>query len=45
MASYFNKDRVTDQAVFGSMHGDIVWDNSTAYSAYKNCLQSDKWIQ
>jgi beta-mannanase len=45
MASYFNIDYETDWAIFGGMHGDIIWNNFKAYSAYKNCLQSDEWIQ
>jgi hypothetical protein len=45
MASYFNVEQETDWAIFGGIHGDIVWNNFNAYSAYKNCLQSDEWIQ
>ena len=45
MASYFNIDREIDWAIFGGMHGDVVWNNFNAYSAYKNCLQSNEWIQ
>jgi hypothetical protein len=45
MASYFNKDKETDWGVFGGMHGDVVWNNFNAYSAYRNCLQSNDWIQ
>ena len=45
MASYLNTDVETDWAVFGGMHGDVVWNNRTAYTAYKNCLQSNEWIQ
>jgi beta-mannanase len=45
MASYFNIDYETDWAIFGGIHGDIVWNSFNAYSAYKNCLQSDEWIQ
>lgn len=45
MASYFNIDYETDWAIFGGMHGDIIWNNYTAYSAYKTCLQSDQWLK
>jgi hypothetical protein len=45
MASYFNIDYETDWAIFGGIRGDSVWNNFNAYSAYKNCLQSDEWIQ
>jgi hypothetical protein len=45
MASYLNTDVETDWAIFGGMHGDVVWNNFTAYTAYKNCLQSNEWIQ
>ena len=45
MASYFNKEKEVDWAVFGGMHGDVVWNNFNAYSAYRNCLQSNDWIQ
>jgi beta-mannanase len=45
MASYLNTDLETDWAIFGGMHGDVVWNNHTAYTAYKNCLQSNEWIQ
>jgi beta-mannanase len=45
IASYLNTDVETDWAVFGGMHGDIVWNNRAAYTAYKNCLQSNEWIQ
>jgi beta-mannanase len=46
MASYFNKDGpIADFAIFGGVRGDVVWNNFTAYTAYKNCLQSNEWIQ
>jgi len=45
IASYFNEDGNVDLAIFGGIHGDIVWNNFTAYTAYKNCLQSNDWIQ
>jgi beta-mannanase len=45
MASYFNKEKETDWAIFGGMHGDVVWNNFNAYSAYKDCLKSNDWIQ
>ena len=45
IASYFNADGNVDLAIFGGVHGDTVWNNFTAYTAYKNCLQSDQWIQ
>jgi hypothetical protein len=45
MASYFNKEKEVDWAIFGGMHGDVVWNNFHAYSAYRNCLQSNDWIQ
>jgi beta-mannanase len=45
MASNFNEDKVLDLGVFGGIHGDVVWNNFNAYSAYKNCLQSNDWIQ
>jgi hypothetical protein len=31
--------------VFGDTHGDTVWNNLHAYTAYRNCLQSNDWIQ
>jgi hypothetical protein len=45
MASYFNNNGEPDWAIFGGIHGDVVWHNFTAYTAYKNCLQSNEWIQ
>ena len=46
MASYFNIDeQVNDWAIFGGRHGDTIWNQFTAYSAYKNCLQTDEWIE
>lgn len=45
MASYFNTDKETDWAIFGGIHGNIIWgSNISAYSAYKDCLQSNDWI-
>ena len=45
MASYFNTDKETDWAIFGGIHGDILWHNYSAYTAYKDCLQqSNDWI-
>jgi mannan endo-1,4-beta-mannosidase len=44
MASYFNIDKETDWAIFGGMGGDVIWNNVSAYSSYKNCLQSNTWI-
>ena len=46
MASYFNIDeKDEDWAVFGGAHGDIIWNNFKGYSAYRNCLQSNEWIE
>ncbi len=45
MASYFNNNGEPDWAIFDGIHGDVVWHNFTAYTAYKNCLQSNEWIQ
>jgi hypothetical protein len=45
MASYFNKDKETDWAIFGGMYGDAIWNKLNVYTAYRNCLQSDEWIQ
>jgi hypothetical protein len=45
MASYFNIEKETDWSIFGGVHGDIVWNNLHVYTAYKNCLQSNDWIQ
>ena len=46
MATYFNvDDGNADWMVFGGTHGDVVWNNFNAYSAYRNCLQSNQWIE
>jgi hypothetical protein len=46
MASYFNyNDGPNDWMIFGGTHGDVVWNNFHAYSAYRNCLQSNEWIE
>jgi hypothetical protein len=46
MATYFNvDDGNADWMVFGGKYGDVVWNNLTAYSAYKNCLQTNEWIE
>jgi hypothetical protein len=46
MASYFNVDEPNqDIMIFGGTHGDIIWNNFKAYSAYKYCLQSNDWIE
>jgi hypothetical protein len=45
MPSPFNLDLETDWAVFGGKHGDAIWNNFNVYTAYKNCLQSDDWIE
>ena len=45
MASYFNKDKETDWAIFGGIRGDMIWNNQNVYSAYKTCLQTDYWIE
>ncbi len=45
MASYFNKDKETDWAIFGGMYGDAIWNKFNVYTTYRNCLQSDEWIQ
>ena len=45
MSSYFNLDLETDWAIFGGMHGDAVWNNFNTYTAYKNCLLRDGWLQ
>ena len=45
MASYFNIELETDWSIFGGTFGDSIWNNFKAYSAYRNCLQSDEWIQ
>jgi hypothetical protein len=31
MASYFNKDKETDWAIFGGMYGDVVWNKFNVY--------------
>ncbi|CAF1362460.1 unnamed protein product [Adineta steineri] len=46
MASYYNADQPTqDNMVFGGTHGDVIWNNYKAYSAYRNCLQTNDWIE
>ena len=46
MASYFNVDEPNqDIMIFGGTHGDVVWNNFNAYSAYRDCLQSNDWIE
>ncbi|CAF1459411.1 unnamed protein product [Rotaria magnacalcarata] len=46
MASYNNVDGPNqDNMVFGGTHGDVIWNNFKAYSAYRNCLQSNDWIE
>lgn len=46
IASYFNIDEKTDDySIFGGTHGDIVWNNFNGYSAYRNCVLSDQWIE
>ncbi|CAF1332301.1 unnamed protein product [Rotaria sordida] len=46
MASYNNVDGPNqDNMVFGGTHGDVIWNNFNAYSAYRNCLQSNDWIE
>jgi len=45
LSSYFNFDMETDWAIFGGVHGDVVWNNFNTYTAYKNCLLRDEWIQ
>jgi len=45
-ASYFNIDYFDgDWAILGGAYGDTTWNNFKAYSAYKNCLQSNEWIE
>jgi beta-mannanase len=44
IVSYFNLDLETDWAIFGGIHGDVVWNNFNTYTAYKNCLLTDGWI-
>lgn len=44
MAIYFNIDKETDWAIFGSMNGNMMWNNFSTYTAYKNCLQSNDWV-
>ena len=31
--------------IFGGKYGDVIWHNFTAYSAYRNCLQSDEQLE
>ncbi len=45
MPSPFNLDLETDWAIFGGMHGDTTWNNYNVYTAYKNCLQTNEWIE
>ena len=46
MPSYFNVDEPhQDIMIFGGTYGDTVWNNFNTYSAYKNCLQSNDWIE
>jgi hypothetical protein len=46
MASYFNVDEPKqDIMIFGGTHGDVVWNNFNAYSGYRDCLQSNDWIE
>jgi len=45
MASYFNREKETDWAIFAGSHGDTVWNNLNVYSGYRNCLQTNDWIQ
>jgi hypothetical protein len=45
MASYFNVNKRTDWAIFGGIDGDTIWNSIHVYSAYKNCLETDTWIQ
>jgi hypothetical protein len=45
MTSYFNIEKETDWSVFGGIHGDSIWNGFNVYTAYKNCLQSNDWIQ
>jgi len=45
MASYFNIEKETDWSIFGGQHGDAVWKNLNVYSAYRNCLQTNSWIE
>ncbi|CAF1136851.1 unnamed protein product [Rotaria sp. Silwood1] len=44
MAPYFNTDKETDWAIFGGMNGNTMWTNFSAYTAYKDCLQSNDWV-
>ncbi len=37
--------KTNDWAIFGGAYGDVVWNNFNAYSAYRNCLQSNEWIE
>jgi hypothetical protein len=46
MATYFNiDDGNADWMIFGGTHGDVVWNNFNVYSAFRNCLQSNEWIE
>jgi hypothetical protein len=46
MASYFNIDEpYQDFMIFGGKHGDIVWNNFNGYSAYRDCLLTNNWIE
>ncbi len=45
MASYFNIEKENNWAIFGGTYGDTIWNNLHAYTAYRNCLQSNDWIQ
>lgn len=44
MASYFNTDKETDWAIFRGSFGNSVWNNLTAYTAYKDCFNTSFWI-
>ncbi|CAF4195040.1 unnamed protein product [Rotaria socialis] len=44
MTSYFNIDKETDWAIFGGVRGDSFFGNHSAYTAYRDCLQSNDWI-
>jgi len=45
LATYFNIDKETDWAIYGGQRGDSVWNGVNVYTAYKNCLQTNDWIQ
>ncbi|CAF1100711.1 unnamed protein product [Adineta ricciae] len=46
MASYYNVDQPNqDNMVFGGTHGDVIWNGCKGYSSYRNCLQSNDWIE